>query len=217
MSIRLLLVDDHALLRESLAQALSLQDDLQVVGEAGDGREALDLAVSLAPDVVVLDVAMPRLGGLETAQRIRQLVPRARILACSQYTDAETVLGMLRQGATGYVNKAAELDELLEAIRAVAAGRRFLGRDVEEAEQVGLANARARRPDPTQAPRLTEREREVLQLIAEGRRSKEIGAILGMSVRTVETHRARIMRKLGIRSVAGLTKYALRHRITGPE
>lgn len=217
MPIRLLLVDDHALLRESLAQALALQDDLQVVGEAGDGREALQRVVSLTPDVVILDVAMPRLGGLETVGRIRELVPRTRVLACSQYTDAETVLGMLRRGATGYVNKAAEFEELVEAIRAVAAGRRFLGRDVEEVEQVGLANSRARHPDPTQAPRLTIREGEVLQLIAEGRRSKEIGEALAMSVRTVETHRARIMRKLGIRSVAGLTKYALRHGITGLE
>ncbi len=213
MLIRVLLVDDHALLRQSLARELDGVEDILVVGQLGDGEEALELVEQMRPDVVLLDVSMPGIGGQETARLMRKALPQVRVLACSQYTDAETVLGMLASGATGYVNKGADLAELLDGVRAVAQGSRFLGKDVEDVVRVSRANARARRPAPISLPRLSPREEEVLRLIAEGRRTREIAETLGVSVRTVETHRVRIMRKLGIRSVAGLTKYALRKHL----
>ena len=166
------------------------------------------------PHVVLMDIGLPRLSGMEATRRIVKRAPSIRVLACSQYTDAETVLEMVRSGAHGYINKSAVLDELLLAIRRVADGKHYLGQDVSGVRQVGLWNSRARQPDTLAPPRLTGREREVLQLVAEGLPTKTIAHRLGISYKTADTHRQNMMQKLGLRTVAELTKYAIREGLT---
>lgn len=213
-AIRVLVVDDHLIFRDALRGVLDRERDLEVVGTAGDGAQAVAATHAKRPDVVVMGVALPRLGGAEATRQIRAEAPSVQVLACSRYTDAETVLELLGCGALGYVTKRAGLDELMSAIRQVAAGRSYLSEDVSHVLQVGLWNSPPRRPDGMSPPRLTLREREVLGLLAGGLRSRDIASRLGVGVRTVETHRGRIMRKLGIRTIAGLTKYALRHHLS---
>lgn len=206
--ITVLLADDHTLMRQGLMALLSSEADIEVLGMAENGRDALRQAESLRPKVAVLDVAMPELNGMDAARWIRKHCPETRVLALSMHADRRYVHRMLDSGATGYVLKNSAFDELATAIRAVAKGRRYFGSGLDE-QLAGDAQFGDKG--------LTLREREVLQLIAEGVRTAEIGERLGISVKTVETHRRRIMEKVGENNVPALVKYALREGLIALE
>jgi RNA polymerase sigma factor (sigma-70 family) len=212
--IRVLIADDHAVVREGIRQVLSSGDAFEIVGEAGSGEEALQLAESLTPDVVMLDISMPRGNGLEVAPRIIERVPSARILVLSVHDREEYVLQSVRAGAHGYLRKDSSPSELREAVQAVHAGEAFFSAPV--ARQLSAALHAEARIDVAaeKLSKLSAREREVLLGIANGATNKEIAARLGISPRTVETHRESLMRKLDIRSVAGLTRFAVDARLT---
>lgn len=210
MSIRILLVDDHAMLRDGLRSILAREPDVEVVGEAADGRTAVEMACALAPDVVVMDIGMPDLNGIEATRQLQAKAPRSRVIALSTYSDRRYVLGMLEAGAAGYIAKASAYDELRQAVRAVASGRTYLSpRIAALVSKRGTASS----GQPSKSL-LAPREREVIQLVAEGHSSLEIARRLHLSAHTVETHRRNIMQKLGLHSVAELTRYAIREGIT---
>jgi DNA-binding NarL/FixJ family response regulator len=203
--IRILLADDHALVRHGFRMILAAQPDMEIAGEAGNGREAVELAQKLKPDVVVMDVAMPELNGIEATRRIIELAPRARVLALSMHKDAVYVREILRAGARGYLLKDSADADLLAAVRAVAKGEGYLSPGVSDAV---LSDYRRHVTDPLDL--LTSREREVLQLIAEGKTNKEIATSLSLSVYTVEAHRGRLMEKLNLHSTGELVRFAVR-------
>jgi len=203
--IKILLADDHALVRHGFRMILAAQPDMEVAGEAGNGREAVELAQKLKPDVVVMDVAMPELNGIEATRRIVELAPRARVLALSMHKDAVYVREILRAGARGYLLKDSADADLLAAVRAVAKGEGYLSPGVSDAV---LSDYRRHVTDPLDL--LTSREREVLQLIAEGKTNKEIATSLALSVYTVEAHRGRLMEKLNLHSTGELVRFAVR-------
>lgn len=209
MTIRVLLVEDHRMVREALCEVLQKVPDIEVVGEAGDAREALKQAVDLNPDVVVLDIRLPDLNGIEVAARLRDAGSRAKLVALSAFADKRFVTAMLRSGASAYVTKSAAGTELVRAIRAVAAGHGYFSPEIAGT----LASEVRDRPLVGDAQPLARREREVLRLIAEGVRSPAIAEQLHVSVATIEVHRRNIMRKLGLRTVAELTKFAIREGI----
>jgi DNA-binding NarL/FixJ family response regulator len=209
VTIRVLLVEDHRMVREALCEVLQKVPDIQIVGEAGDAREALKQAVELDPDVVVLDIRLPDVNGIEVAARLRDAGCRAKLVALSAFADKRFVTAMLRSGASAYVTKSAAGTELVQAIRAVAAGHGYFSPEIAGA----LASEVRDRPQLGEAQPLARREREVLRLIAEGVRSPAIAEQLHVSVATVEVHRRNIMRKLGLRTVAELTKHAIREGI----
>jgi DNA-binding NarL/FixJ family response regulator len=204
----ILLADDHAVVRRGLRALLEAEADFRVVGETGDGLEAVRAVERLQPDVLVVDLMMPGLGGLEVARQASRVAPRTRIVVLSMHAAEGYVLEALRSGVTGYVLKDASPSELVQAVREVVAGRHFLSPALSRrAIDEYVAKAKAAPPDAYQA--LTTREREVLHLVAEGRTSAEIARRLGISARTAETHRGNLMRKLGLQSAAELTRYAL--------
>jgi two-component system, NarL family, response regulator NreC len=203
--IRILLADDHAMVRQGFRMILSAQPDMEIVGEAGNGREAVELAEQLHPDVVVMDVAMPELNGIEATRRISAGESRIRVLALSMYKDSVYVREILRAGARGFLLKDAIDRDLLAAVRAVAAGEGYLSPAVSEAV---LSDYRRHVTDPLDL--LSSREREVLQMIAEGKTNKDIAAALQLSVYTVDAHRGRIMDKLNLHSVGELVRFAVR-------
>jgi two-component system NarL family response regulator len=212
MSIRVLLADDHRVLREALRYVLARETDLEIVAEAGTAREAIQLAQSVRPDVVVLDIGLPDLSGMEVAARLKRLDPAPNIVALSAHTDKRFVTEMLRAGAEAYVTKSSAGTELVRAIRAVAAGQNYFCQEV-----AGALAAEVRRQQSDDAElRLGRREREVLRLIAEGLRSIEIADQLHIALATVEVHRRNITRKLQLHGVAELTKYAIREGIVNP-
>jgi DNA-binding NarL/FixJ family response regulator len=203
--IRILLADDHAMVRQGFRMILAAQSDMEIVGEAGNGREAVELSEQLKPDVVVMDVAMPELNGIEATRRITASSPHTRVLALSMYKDSVYVREILRAGARGFLLKDAIGQDLLAAVRAVAGGEGYLSPAVSEAV---LSDYRRHVTDPLDL--LSSREREVLQMIAEGRTNKEIAATLDLSVYTVDAHRGRIMEKLNLHSVGELVRFAVR-------
>ena len=203
---RILLADDHTVVRRGCAQILSKQPDMEVVGEANNGREAVDLAQQLQPDVVLMDVTMPSLNGIEGTRRIYDSCPRTKVLALSMHHDAVYVREILRAGARGYVVKDANDDALIEAVRAVARGEAYLSPSIADAV---LSDYRRHVTNPIDL--LTSREREVLQMIAEGRTNKEIAKILELSVYTVEAHRGKIMEKLNLHNTGDIVRFALRN------
>ncbi|MDQ5853124.1 MAG: response regulator transcription factor [Chloroflexota bacterium] len=194
MAIRVVLADDHAVVRKGVRELLEDEPDIEVAGEASDGQQAVELAVALQPDVVVMDVAMPELSGVEATKRIRSLAPSVRILALTAYDDEPYIFGLLDAGATGYVLKTAESREIVRAVRAAAAGQAVL--DPKVATRVV---ARARQP-AAPAEALTERELTILRLAARGLTNKQIGAELDISDRTVQNHLANIYAKLLVAS-----------------
>ncbi|BCS34864.1 DNA-binding response regulator [Luteitalea sp. TBR-22] len=203
---RILLADDHTVVRRGFGLILSAQPDLEVVAEAHNGREALERAVETEPDVVIMDVSMPELNGIDGTRRILDAVPRARILALSMHRDAVYVREMLRAGAKGYLVKDADDESLIDAVRAVARGDAYLSPSVADTV---LADYRRHVTNPLDL--LTPREREVLQLVAEGRTNKEIATLLSLSVYTVDSHRSRLMEKLNLNSSGELVRFAIRN------
>ena len=211
--LRVLLVDDHELMRQGLRSILEREGDVEVVGEAASGRAALELARTLTPDVVVMDVAMQEQNGIEATRQIRSTCPNVKVLALSSHSDARYVTAMLEAGACGYVLKANAYDDLRRALDAARLGRSYLCADVTES----VVGASLRGAGANPVAQLSGREREVLQLLAEGLSSPEIGKRLFIATSTVETHRRNIMRRLEIHSVADLTKYAIREGLTSLE
>lgn len=216
MSIRILLADDHKVMRQGLRNLLEQQSDFEVVAEAPDGRTAVELAEEWHPDVALVDIGMPDLNGVEAARRIIEASRHTYVIALSMHSDRMHVTNMLEAGASGYMLKDCEFDELARAIRTVAEGEVYLTPRVSNVVLETYVRGRHTQ-DPPQLPQLTPREREVLQLIAEGNTTKQIAATLGVSVKTIETHRANTMRKLDVRSVAELTKAAIREGLTSVE
>jgi two-component system NarL family response regulator len=216
MTIRIVLADDHRLLRDGLKALLFDRDDIQVVGEAEDGQQAMELARTLSPDVVVMDLGMRGMNGIEATKRIVEASPGVRVLALSTHADKRYVMNMVEAGASGYVLKSSATEDLVRALHAVASGRSYLGDEI-----TGIVLERCRTPEGAGVSEpyavLAGREREVLQLLAEGLTSKEIAVRLHLATKTIETHRGNIMKKLRLRTVAQLTKYAVREGLTSLE
>ncbi len=205
-----LLVDDHVVVRQGLKALLADEPDIEVIGEASNGREALDRLPELGPDVVLMDISMPGLNGIEATRQIQQRYPDVKVVVLSMHANEEYVFQVLQAGASGYVLKQSDSMEVLTAIRAAVAGGSFLSPPISRTvieDYVRRAEARGQADD---LEMLTTREREVLQLLAEGRSNREIAAELSISVKTVETHRSNMMNKLGLSSKTELVKYALR-------
>jgi DNA-binding NarL/FixJ family response regulator len=212
MRIRVLIADDHAMIRDGLAALLAGDPRFEVVGSAGDGREALRLARELKPEVVVMDIAMPEMNGVEALRELQRLVPETRVLILSMFSTLEHVQQAFNAGASGYLLKESAGVELKEAIEQVYAGRRYLSRQLEA--HAGALLARGSQRTPLES--LSRRERQILQLVVEGKSSSEIGQALHLSAKTVETYRSRMMQKLGVDGVPALVKFALAHGITPP-
>ncbi len=212
--IRILLVEDHALVRAGFRSLIKTFEDIEIVAEANDGREAIELSKIHLPDIVLMDIAMPKLNGLDAAVRILKDIPETRILFLSMHLNEEYVLRALELGASGYMVKAADSDELELALKEVASGGTYLSPSVskhviEDYRRRIQGNDGASKSSVSSG-RLTPRQREILQLVAEGRKSKEIALDLGISQKTVETHRKNIMKRLEIRDLPGLVRYAIR-------
>jgi DNA-binding NarL/FixJ family response regulator len=208
--IRVLLVDDHAILRDGLRALLSLHDDLQIVGEAADGREAIEKVRALSPDVVLMDIAMPGLGGLEATVEIHRTNPSVRVLVLTQHENKEYIYPVLKAGAAGYVLKKAVGAELIAAIRAVHAGDAYLHPAIARAVVDGYVDREAQARSEDRYDKLSDRERQVLKLVADGLSNQEIADVLCLSVKTIMGYRANAMEKLGIHSRTELVKYAIR-------
>jgi DNA-binding NarL/FixJ family response regulator len=213
MSLKILLADDHRIMRAGLRSLLGKESDMKVVAEAPDGRTAVRMVREVSPDVVIIDITMPDLNGVEATHQILAETPNIKVIALSMHSDEQFVSGMLKAGASGYLLKDCAADELVQAIRAVMSGETYLSPRIASIV-VEDYRRELSRDQLTKMPELTAREREVLQLVAEGETSKKIAFQLHVSVKTVEAHRQQIMDKLGIHTVAGLTKYAIRKGIT---
>jgi len=210
--IRILLVDDHAILRDGLRALLSYYPEVEVVGEAEDGLQAIECVQRLSPDIVLMDIAMPVMNGLEATRIIREKHPNTRVLVLTQYEDQPYVLSLLRAGVSGYVLKRALGADLINAVRTVARGESFLYPSV--ATTVLEQLRKPEKESPLGAEALTAREQEILRRVASGETSRQIALALDISVKTVEWHRGKLMGKLGVRSVAELVRYALEHGLT---
>lgn len=213
MSIKVLLVDDHAIIREGLRSLLKKQPEMEVIADTGDGRKAIELVRELLPNIVIMDITMPGLNGIEATRQIIAEFPDVKVIALSIHSKRRYVADMLSAGATGYILKECLFDELVQAIKAVAAGGRYLSpriTDVVVSDYVKRLSTSAYSPFEA----LKTREREVLQLVAEGKSTKQIALELHVSTKTIEANRRQIMEKLNIHSVAELTKYAVREGLT---
>ncbi|MGC1481725.1 MAG: response regulator transcription factor [Chthoniobacterales bacterium] len=215
--LKILIADDHEVVLRGIAGMLAQVDEFDVCGEATDGREALHLAEKLQPDVALLDISMPELNGIDATRQIRRVAPKTRVIIFTMHDAERLVHEVFQAGAFGYVLKSDVGTHLLAAIRTVGEGRHYFSSKVSEMVFEGYlrgggaeGSARTDHPEET---RLTTRERETVQLLAEGKSNKEVAATLGISVKTAETHRAAIMRKLGLGSVSDLVRYAIRNRI----
>ena len=210
MALRILLADDHAVVRQGF-KALLERAGFEVVGEAEDGQQAISMADEFHPDVAVLDIAMPQLNGIDAARGIAKTSPRTKTILLTQYTQGRNVLEGLRAGVRGVVVKSRAFDELLRAIQTVCAGDTYLSPEVSS---FVVESYVSNREEPR--PQLRDRERQVLQLVAEGRTTKEIATILGISTKTAESHRTNIMERLDIHDTAGLVRYAIREGLIQP-
>jgi two-component system, NarL family, nitrate/nitrite response regulator NarL len=206
--IKVLLVDDHPVVRKGLCSCLSNRENIKVVGEASEGREAIQKVKELSPDIVLMDLNMPGMDGLTVTETVRKESPQTKVLVLSMHSNREYVLRIVKAGARGYVLKDAPTDELIKAIETVNEGEAFFSPSVA---RIALNQYLSESDQNDPLSRLSDREREVLVHIAEGLSNKEIATMLGIGVRTIETHRERVMRKLDIHSVAGLTKFAIAH------
>ncbi len=207
--IRVVLIDDHTVVRKGIRVLLEQEPDIEVVAEAEDGLKGVDVCVEYEPDVVVLDMALPLLSGVEAARKIREKVPGARILILSMYDDEEYILDSFKVGVSGYILKDVVVSDLVSAVQSVYRGSTFLSPSVSEKLRRQLQEGQTRGGSKQGPAKLTSRERQILKLIAEGYTSKQISEILKISFKTVQTHRAHIMEKLGVHSTAELTRYAV--------
>jgi len=210
VTIRVLLADDHAVMRDGLKVLLQQAADISVVGEAADGREAVRRVQELNPDVVIMDIAMRELNGIEAARLLREKCPATRVVMLSMHSNSEHVFRALEAGAAGFVLKESAGEEVAAAVRAAHAGRRYLSRAIAGLQLT--APSRAGRAGPLGS--LSAREREVLQLVVEGRSSTEIAATVHLSPKTIETYRGRLMTKLGVPDVPSLVRFAIEHHLT---
>ena len=213
--IRILLADDHRILREGLKYILDTQADMKVIGEASDGRQAIKEAKRINPDVLIMDIAMPELNGIEAARQILALYPSIKIIILSMHYSTEHIYQALQAGAMGFVIKDSAGKELMQAVRAVYGGHRYLSEKVDEIliEDYVMQRRKIQPQSPLES--LSPREREILQLVAEGKTSVAIADILFISPKTVETYRSRLMHKLGLKDTAGLVKFAIAQGLTG--
>jgi DNA-binding NarL/FixJ family response regulator len=214
MTTSILLVEDHTLVRSGIRSLLDQSSEMRVVGETGNGREAVRLCGELAPEVVLVDVEMPDLNGIETTRRICAQNDKTKVVMLSMHGDRQYVLESLRAGASGYVLKDAAVDELLRAIAWVVSGRRYLSSPLADMVMDDYVQRASGKNMSSDLDKLSAREREILQMVAEGNSSAAIAGRLHISVRTVDTHRFSVMKKLEIHSIAGLTKFAIVHGIT---
>jgi len=213
--LRIALADDHTLVRAGIRALLEADGRVEVVTESGDGREALELVLRHRPDVALIDLGMPGLNGLELARRLTQELPRTRVIVLSMHAEASYVRQALKAGVAGYLVKGAAVSELPLAIESVVRGETYLSPRISQTVVQEFLRDGAGEPDPLEG--LTGRQREILQLVAEGRSTKEIASALELSVKTVETHRSRIMDRLGIRDIAGLVRLAIRTGLVSAE
>jgi DNA-binding NarL/FixJ family response regulator len=213
--VRILIVDDHEIVRTGMRSLIETKPGLAVCGEASNGREAVNQAAALKPDMVILDLAMPDLNGLEAARQILAAAPRTLLLVLSTHHDEDLVREVIAAGARGYVLKSDAARDLTAAIESLKSGRPFFSPQVANVVLDGFVG-RGRAPDDGTKSRLTAREREVLQLLAEGRSTKEVAAKLEVGIKTAETHRANLMKKLGLQTVGELVRYAVRNHIVEP-
>jgi len=210
--LRILLADDHGLVRRGARTILQAQQDWKVVGEAANGREALEKAVKLKPDVLVADISMPELDGIEVTRQIRESLPEIKVLVLTMHESEHMVRRALQSGANGYLLKSDIVEYLPKAVKAIAENKRFLTPKICEIVLQSFLNA-GNKPEEEKTGRLTPRELEIIRLLAQGQSNKELSAQLGITVRTVETHRSKIMLKLGLHSLAELIHYAMRNEI----
>ena len=213
--IRVLLAEDHTIVRKGLRSLLDGETEIEVVGEAEDGQQAIQQVQRLLPDVVLMDITMPVLNGLEATRQIKKLFPQVKVLVLTVHSTEEHIFQILRAGASGYMVKQAAVSELVQAIQTVYRGNSFLSPSISH--QVVEEYGRRAEAMENKLNRLTDREREVLQLIAEGRTHREIAQLLHVTVKTVEAHRAHLTDKLNLRSTAELTRYALRKGMISPD
>ena len=216
MSTRILLVDDHGVIREGLRSLLEKQPDIEVVGEAEDGRKAVELARELLPEIVVMDITMPNLNGVDATRQIKQSFPRVSIIALSIHANRLFVTNMLKAGASAYILKECLFDELIQSIREVRAGNTYLSPRITDVVVGDYIERLATTLEP-QSAGLTDRQRQIVQALAEGKMMKQIALELHVSVKTIEANRRQIMEKLNIHSIAELTKYAVREGLTSLE
>jgi two-component system, NarL family, response regulator NreC len=214
VNIRVFLADDHAVLRDGLRSLLQATAGMVVVGDADDGRVAVREIQRLKPDVVVMDIAMPEMNGIEAARHVVEQVPGCRVLILSMHSSGEHIHRALRAGASGYVLKESAGKELVTAVRAIHAGRRYLSPKILDTLVENYAQTEGPRGEPSPLERLSEREREVLQFVVEGKSSADIATRLGLSPKTVETYRSRLMQKLGVPNLPALVKFAIQHGLT---
>ncbi len=212
MTVKLIVADDHTLMREALSNKLDNKHDLEVIVQADDGRQAIELCQKHVPELIIMDVSMPDLNGVEATKRIHDNNPNIKIIALSMHSEQKFVTDMLKAGASGYLNKACRFEELLEAINVVISGEIYLDRSIGTKVIKDYLSSLSQNED-SNSEILTSREREVLQMVAEGKSSKEVAFKLGIEERTIVKHRQNIMSKLDIRDVPGLTKFAIREGI----
>lgn len=214
MEIKILIADDHAIIRDGLEMILSTGTGLKVIGTASDGIEAYKVAGELKPDVIVMDIAMPNMNGIEATRRIIKENPSIKIIILSMHSTSEDIFRSLQAGAMSYLLKESAGTEVIEAVHAVMNGRRYLSRKVDDIVIDSYIFERNAGQNRSPLENLSTREREVLQLVAEGKTSIEIAHMLYLSVKTIETYRSRLMQKLGIKDIAGLVKFAIQHGLT---
>jgi DNA-binding NarL/FixJ family response regulator len=214
LSITVFLADDHAVVRDGLRYLLQAQPDIDVVGDAADGRQTLQLVKRLCPDVAIMDIAMPELNGIDATHQICRDCPSTQVIILSMYSTSEHVNRALSAGALGFVLKESAGIELVNAVRAVHTGHHYLSQKLSDRLIDDYLQKREAADEPGPLDRLTPREREVLQLVVEGKSSTQIASTLSLSVKTVETYRSRLLRKLDISDIPGLVKFAIQHGLT---
>lgn len=215
MSIRIILADDHAILRDGLSKSFDMEEDIEVVAQAGDGHAVINQVRKLSPDVVVMDIGMPELNGIEATRQISRDFPDVKVISLSMHSSDKYIREMFRAGASGYLLKNCPYEELAEAVRTVAAGNTYISPTIGDVVVQEYINKSEEQK--TVFSVLSQREREVLQLLAEGKTTKQAAISLHISPKTVEAHRLNLMNKLGIDNIAQLTKYAIQEGLTEPE
>ncbi len=216
MAIKLLIADDHAIVRHGLNESMQMEDDIEIVGQAQDGLSTIRMVQELLPDVVIMDISMPELNGMDATREIVRDYPKVKVIALSMHSAKKFVREMFKAGASGYLLKDCEFDELALAIRTVMSGKSYITPEIADVVVDNYVRTSSGETSSVFSV-LSKREREVLQLLAEGKTTKQIGLKLGISPKTVEAHRLRVMEKLDLDNVAQLTKYAVQEGLTSPE